>query len=99
MASAAAWPEPATISFGEGGTADVFTGCNTGTVVYEVAGSDLMFTDLSVTEEGCPDAQAQTLEQAVVDLLRTAGPVSWEITVDRLELSSGTLGLGLHQAS
>lgn len=96
LATHAQWPAPATLTFGSDGVAAVSTGCNTGTAEYRVtAAGQLVFDSFSVTEAGCPDEGSADLEAAVLDVLASQSPVAWEITVDRLSLRTGDVGLDL----
>jgi heat shock protein HslJ len=96
VASHAEWPAPATLVFGSDGVADVATGCNTGTAEYRITTpGQLVFDSFSVTERGCPDQASAELEAAVLDVLAAAAPVDWEITVERLSLRTGDVGLDL----
>ncbi len=94
VVSAMSWPEPATLTFDDDGMVDVFTGCNSGRARYEVAGSDLRFSELLVTEEGC-SMQSVELEETVNAVVGSSSPVAWEVSVDRLTLTEGDRGLGL----
>jgi heat shock protein HslJ len=92
----AEWPTPATLTFGSDGVAAVFTGCNTGTADFRItAPGELVFDSFSVTEEGCTDPLTNDLEAAVLDVLSSQSTVEWEITVDRLSLRTGDVGLDL----
>ncbi|MEM7153745.1 MAG: META domain-containing protein [Myxococcota bacterium] len=95
VASNAAWPEPATIVFGDDGTVQVNTGCNSGSGTYSVSGNELTFVDVGVTEAGCVDELAQELERVVLGLVYGAQPVTWEVTASRLTLQGEQYGLGL----
>ena len=94
-ASNAAWPQPATIVFGDDDSVQVNTGCTSGTGTYSVSGSELTFVDVGVTERGCPDPLAQELEAGVLGLVYGSQPVTWEVTASRLTLQGAQYGLGL----
>lgn len=85
-ASHAAWPRPATLVFEAGGVLVVDAGCNGGKGSYRVAGKELTFESVGLTELACADPLARELETAVVSVLSGPQPVTWEITVDRLSL-------------
>jgi heat shock protein HslJ len=59
--------DPATIVF-NGGRAEVFAGCNSGTVTYTVEGTTITFSALALTKKACADA-AMTLEATVSKVL------------------------------
>jgi heat shock protein HslJ len=88
------WPMPATLVFGDDGTVAVNTGCNAGSGTYSVAGTELTFADVAVTERGC-DGDTGRLESAVLGVLHGPQPVAWEVTVDRLSLRGDGVGLDL----
>lgn len=89
------WSDPATLMFGDDGTVEIFTGCNTGSATYEVDEAEITFADLTVTEEGCNDDAAAQLETVVLEVLGGAQPVQWEVQVARLRLDGDGFGLGL----
>ncbi len=59
--------EPATIVF-EGGTAQVFAGCNNGSVTYELDGNRITFGPLALTKMAC-DEPAMKMEATVSAVL------------------------------
>lgn len=85
---------PATLVFGDDGTLDVDSGCNTGVASFAMQGSTLSFSGLSLTETAC-DSPAMELEQAVVAVVGSTEAVAWEIDVRRLDLRTATAGLSL----
>lgn len=85
-ASHAAWPKPATLLFAADGTVNVEAGCNGGQGKYRVAGKELTFAEVSLTEMACADPLAIELETAVYRLLSGPQPVTFAISVDRLSL-------------
>lgn len=89
------WADPATITFGEGNTFEVFTGCNSGSGTYRVQGDAITFEGLAVTERACLDEDVRELEEVVLAVLTGPQPVEWEITVDRLSLRGDGVGLEL----
>lgn len=94
IASHTEWPSPATLVFGSDGVVEVNTGCNGGTGTYSVAGIELTFIEIAVTERGC-DGDTGRLESVVLDVLHGPQPVTWEVTVDRLSLRGQDAGLDL----
>jgi heat shock protein HslJ len=88
------WPSPATLVFADDGTVQVSTGCNGGSGTYQVAGAELTFADVAVTERGC-DSPTAELERAVLGVIYGSQPVTWEITADRLSLRGADFGLDL----
>ena len=83
---------PATLEFLEGGTLNVFSGCNDMVFSYEAAGSEITFSpDASTTTRAC-DGLAGEVEAHVIAVL--AGTISFEIDAQRLTLMNGTIGLG-----
>lgn len=94
-ASHAAWPKPATLVFGADGTLKVEAGCNGGQGKYRVAGKQLTFESVGLTEMDCADPLATELETAVYTVLSGPQPVTFEITVDRLSLRGENGGLDL----
>lgn len=95
VASHAAWPKPATLVFGADGSLTVEAGCNGGRGTYRVAGKELTFESVGLTEMDCADPLANELETAVYQLLSGPQPVTFEITVDRLSLRGKEGGLDL----
>lgn len=94
VAQHADWPSPATLMFADDGTVEVSTGCNGGSGTYQVAGAELTFANVAVTERGC-DGDTGELERAVLGVIHGPQPVTWEITVDRLSLRGADFGLDL----
>ena len=94
-ASHADWPAPATLRFEADGAVTVATGCNGGSGTYAVAGTELTFTEVGVTEEGCPDELSQSLETAVLGIVHGPQPVTFEIDWDRLSLRNAEGGVDL----
>jgi heat shock protein HslJ len=95
------WAAPATLVFESDGTANpnhtagtvaFETGCNIGSGTY-VAGWDLSFADLTVTQHVC-HGNADLLDDAVLRVLGSQDP-RWEITIDRLWLSTEGVELEL----
>ena len=70
------------------------TGCNDGSASWTRQGDTIQFADLVLTEIACADDAAR-LEEAVVAVLGSADPVSWEIDVHRLDLMAGSQGISL----
>jgi heat shock protein HslJ len=93
-ASTAVWPEPASLVFGSNGALTIDTGCNSGSGTHRVEGSTVTFSNVAVTERAC-EGETARLERVVLDVLQGPQPVTWEITVDRLSLRRGGLGLEL----
>lgn len=73
---------PATIRL-EGGTAEVFAGCNSGSVTYTVAGDRITFGSLGLTKKAC-DEPAMLLEKVVGEVL--TGEVTFDIESTKLSL-------------
>ncbi len=94
-ASSADWSEPATLRFTGDGEVEVTTGCNTGTGGYAVAGEEITFDGVAVTEEACADPLQQELEDGVLMVLHHDGPVTLEIDANRMWLEAAGAGLGL----
>lgn len=89
------WVSPATIDFDTDGTLAFFTGCNQGSADYVVEGDQLILSDATWTEAGCPDTESQQLETGVLNVLGAQESITWEIDVDRLNLEVEGAGLGL----
>ena len=85
VAMGADWPTPATLVFKDEGV-EVTTGCNTGSGAYSVVGDTIEFDGVGVTEEACPDELSMSLEPAVLGVVLSADPVTWEIDVATLSL-------------
>jgi heat shock protein HslJ len=94
LAQHAEWPSPATLEFADDGTVEVYTGCNGGSGTYAVAGAELTFADVAVSERGCEEPTGQ-LEHVVLGVIHGPQPVTWEITADRLSLRGQGFGLEL----
>jgi hypothetical protein len=60
-----------------------------------VDGDQLLLSDTTWTEAGCPDSTSQELETAVLKVLAAKESITWEIDVDRLTLNVTGAGLGL----
>ncbi len=86
--------DPATITFADG-TAQVFTGCNSGSAGYTITGDTIAFEPLALTKMACP-GPATALEAAVTTVL--TGSVTYAITGTTLTLTNGTTGLVLRPA-
>lgn len=97
IAGSAFWADPATFVFNADGTVDVFAGCNSGSGTYAVAGSTITFADVAFTEIACddPDGIITMLEEHVIAVVHGPQPLEWEVSVSRLWLEGGDLGLGL----
>jgi heat shock protein HslJ len=91
----AEWPQPGTLVLADDGTVQVSTSCNGGQGSYVVVDDTVEFSDVSVTEAGCPDEFSQRMEEGMLALLYGAQPVTWEITVDRLSLRGDEASLEL----
>ena len=76
---------PATLLF-EGGVATVDTGCNTGSVDYEIAGATVTFESLVITEIFC-SSDASSVERAIVDTLQ--GETAVVVSTDELVIDRG----------
>lgn len=87
------WSTPAILRFREGGRLDAFTGCNSAWGNYRVEGETIAFDSIGVTRRGCLDEDLRRLEAAVLGVLTSEQPVTWEITVDRLSLRGEDVGL------
>jgi heat shock protein HslJ len=83
--------QPATLLL-QGGTAQVFAGCNTGSGTYTVDGANITFGAITLTKKAC-DAPATSLEATVVGVL--TGTVGFDIEGTKLTLFQGTDGLTL----
>jgi heat shock protein HslJ len=87
--------EPATIVF-DGGTAQVFAGCNNGSVTYELDGNRITFGALALTKKACDEA-AMKMEATVSAVL--AGEKEFDIFGPKLTITdpagSSTLLKGL----
>lgn len=81
-----------TVTFGDDGTVDVFSGCNSGSGTYEQSGDRLTLSPIPYTERGCPDAAATQAESQVQAVL-TEGEVDLEIEANRLTLTRDGRGL------
>jgi heat shock protein HslJ len=82
---------PATLLL-QGGTAQVFAGCNVGSSTYTVDGDTITFGTLALTTKAC-DAAATSLESTVVGVL--TGTVQFDVEGTKLTLFQGTDGLTL----
>jgi heat shock protein HslJ len=83
--------EPATLQM-DGGTAEVFAGCNTGTATYTVEGDRITFGPLALTKMAC-DQPAMLLESVVTKVL--TGTLQYDIEGTKLSLFQGSDGLTL----
>ena len=88
--SAPAGARPATMEFGDG-RVDVFTGCNSGSAAYTLAGKTITVEPLVLTRKAC-DGGIMTVESAMVAVLTE--PVSYDITSSTLALDNPS-GKGL----
>lgn len=98
-ASHAAWPKPATLVFGADGSLQVEAGCNGGRGTYRVAGNEITFESVGLTEMACADPLATELETAVSRMFIGPQPVTFEISGDRLSLRGKTGGLDLEASA
>lgn len=58
----------------ESGVATLDTGCNTGVVSYSTSGDQIMFGELSLTEQDCGDVAAN-VERSIVHVLQQTATV------------------------
>ena len=79
-----------TLTIGEDGTAQIFTGCNTGSTTVEIAETTLTFAPMAMTRMAC-EADATALEQAVTTVLD--GEATFTIDGETLTIMNGTAGL------
>jgi heat shock protein HslJ len=91
-ASNFALAEPPTVRFGQEGTVEIFSGCNTGTGSFTQADAELTLSGIAYTERGCPDLRAMLVETNVQAVL-TEGSLTFEIEAARLTLMRGDRGL------
>jgi heat shock protein HslJ len=82
---------PPTLEFLDGGTLNVFSGCNDIVYSYQVAGAEITLSLVSSTRLACEGA-AGALSAHVSEVL--TGTVTFEIEAQRLTLMNGTIGLG-----
>lgn len=81
--------DPATMVMNDG-VADVFAGCNSGTVDYTIDGATITFGQLVLTRMACDEVATQ-LENTVVAVL--TGTVEYDIEGTKLTIFQGTDGL------
>ena len=85
---------PAKLTFGSDGALVFYTACNDGNASYSVNGANITLGDVVSTDMACPDQMTQDIEDIVLSVLEPDIPISWEIDVDRLNLTNGDFGLG-----
>ncbi|WP_421121747.1 META domain-containing protein [Aquihabitans daechungensis] len=95
VASIPAGAKPPTLTIGEDGTAQVFTGCNTGSTTVEIADDTLTFAPMAMTRMACEEA-AMELEAQVTQVLE--GEATYAIEGATLTIRNGDLGLVYEQA-
>jgi len=83
--------DPATILL-EGGSAQVFAGCNTGTATYTIDGTSITWGPLALTRKAC-GPEATQLEQTVTAVLQ--GTTTYDIEGTKLVIMQGAGGLTL----
>ena len=83
--------DPATILL-EGGTAQVFAGCNTGSATYTVDGTSITWGPMALTRKAC-GPEATQLEQTVTAVLQ--GTTTYDIEGTKLVIMQGAGGLTL----
>jgi heat shock protein HslJ len=81
----------ATLRFGEDGSVNVATGCNTGSGSYTVNGTNIVFGPIALTKMGCSGGAGQ-MERFVVGVLESQG-LTFAIDGSSLTLSAGGNGL------
>lgn len=91
----AKWPKPATLVFGADGRVVVDAGCNAIGSTYVVLGKELTFTSMVSTMVHCLDPLINEQETAVLRLIGSRQPMTWEIAGDRLSLRRGDVSLEL----
>jgi len=84
--------EEPTVTFGDDGSVQVFTSCNTGQGSYAAEGSVVVLSEMTYTEEGCGDANSTEADTRIRDVLAD-GEVTTEIEASRLTVTRGTLGI------
>jgi len=84
-----------TVVFGEDGTVEVFTGCNSGSGPYTVEGATITFETLTYTRAGCADDNASWAEAHIQSVL-APGSVTYEIDAGRLSLEGESKALGAY---
>ncbi len=81
-----------TVVFGEDGTVEVFTGCNSGSGGFVVEGTTLSLGPIGYTRMACSDESQAQVEGYVQEVLNE-GELSFEIDATRLHLDRGDVGL------
>ncbi len=82
--------EPPTLTIGEDGSAQLFTGCNTGSTTVAIADDTLTFDPIAMTRMFCEGAGSE-LEGQVTTVLD--GEVTYTIEGDTLTIMNGETGL------
>lgn len=86
--------QPATILM-ENGTAQIFSGCNSGTAEYTIDGTNIKWEPMALTKMAC-SAEAMQMEAAVANTLH--GTTGYDIEGTKLVIQQGTDGLTLTSA-
>ncbi len=74
------WTTTATVAFQENGVMSFDTGCNSGTGIFQVDGDQVLFSDLTYTEDACLTLQDDVREEVMLQILTCDGLVDWEVT-------------------
>jgi heat shock protein HslJ len=88
--SAYALPAQPTLHFGEDGSLQIFTSCNTGEGTFAVNDGTLTLSDISITEEVCDDQNAATVDAHLKAVLAT-GEATFTIEATYLTVYRGEL--------
>ena len=87
----------AQITFAADGTFSFNDGCNSGGGKYVVSGNQISFSEVVQTEMACGGAAGQ-VEQAVLAVIGSNGPVDFAIDAFSLSLTAGAAGLQFSDA-
>jgi heat shock protein HslJ len=85
--------EVPTVTFGDDGSVQVFTSCNTGQGSYAANGNVVVLSGMSYTEVACSDANSTEADTHIRAVLAD-GEVTTEIEAAHLTVTRGSLGIG-----
>jgi heat shock protein HslJ len=84
----------AAFTFADDATFTANFGCNSGGGKYAVEGDKITFTDVVMTDMACGGAAGQ-VEQAVLAVIGSQGPITFAIDASSLTIMAGNIGLQL----
>jgi heat shock protein HslJ len=88
----------AQFTFADDGTFSANFGCNSGGGSYAIDGDTITFSDVVMTKMACGGAAGQ-VEEAVLTVIGSEGPITFAIDADLLTLMAGSIGLQLSAAT